>query len=243
MAVTSYHKVTLDKGQLLGETLLLGIVRCSVDLVVVVVETGDVASGELCNLTGWAANTAANIEHLHALLDANAVGQVVLVAGNGLVEGLAGGEAAEVEGLAPAVLVQIGGQVVVVPRQSGILGCSRLFASSLASRFNSNSFWLRRHKRVFSSPLVLLLEMGRLEITHGTLLGSLVLGGLVVPVLEILVHSGLFGISALGEHGRNASLGLGRVAVHGLVEGGISGLVLLLESSGSHVELEVELKD
>lgn len=123
---TTYHKVALDKGQLLGETLLLGIVSGSVDLVVVVVQAGDVASGELCNLTGRAANTAANVEHLHALLDANAVCQVVLVTGNGLVKGLAGGEAAEVEGLAPAVLVQIGGQVVVVPRQSGILGCSCL---------------------------------------------------------------------------------------------------------------------
>jgi hypothetical protein len=76
------------------------------------------------------------------------------------------------------------------------------------------------------------------EITHGTLLGSLVLGGLVVPVLEILVHSGLFRVRALGEHGGNASLGLGRVAVQGLVEGGISGLVLLLEIRGSHVEVE-----
>jgi hypothetical protein len=37
----------------------------------------------------------------------------VLVAGDGLVEGLAVGEAAEVEALAPAILVQIGGEVIV----------------------------------------------------------------------------------------------------------------------------------
>lgn len=35
------------------------------------------------------------------------------MAGNGLVEGLANGESAEVEGLTPAELINIGGKIVV----------------------------------------------------------------------------------------------------------------------------------
>ena len=75
--------------------------------------------------------------------------------------------------------------------------------------------------------------------TYSTLLSSLVLGRLVVPVLEVLVYSSLLGVTALGEHGSNTATGLGRLSVHGLVEGGITGVVLALEAVGSrrgHVE-------
>jgi hypothetical protein len=41
------------------------------------------------------------------------VGDIVFVAGDGAVERLSVGEAAEVEALAPAVLVEVGGKVVV----------------------------------------------------------------------------------------------------------------------------------
>ncbi len=107
------HKVTLDKVELLGQTLLGSVVGGAVNLVIIVVQAGDMAAGELGNLAGRAADTAANIEHSHTLLDANAVGEVVLVTGNGLVEWLAGRKAAEVERLAPAVLVEVGRKVVV----------------------------------------------------------------------------------------------------------------------------------
>jgi hypothetical protein len=46
-------------------------------------------------------------------LNADAVGEVVLVTGDGLVEAFALGEAAKVERLAPAVFVEIGREVVV----------------------------------------------------------------------------------------------------------------------------------
>ena len=85
----------------------------TVDLVVIVVEAGDVSTRELGNLTGRATDTTADVENLHSLLDPHAVGEVVLMASNGLVEGFAVGEAAEVEGLAPAILVEVGCQVVV----------------------------------------------------------------------------------------------------------------------------------
>ena len=98
----------------------------TVDLVIVVVQTGDVCAGELGHLASWSTNTAADIQHLHALLDTNVVSQVVLVASNGLVERLAIGETAEVEALAPAVLIEIGSKVVVVSGQGGVFSSSGL---------------------------------------------------------------------------------------------------------------------
>jgi hypothetical protein len=141
-------------------------------------------------------------------LDVDAVGEVVLVAGNGLVEGLAVGEAAEVERLAPAVLVQVGGEVVVLPGQGSVLGLTSLWRFSV-------SLWRCRDAGA-----------GR---TYGALLRSFVLGRLTVKVLEVLVDGGLLGIVALGEHGGHATAGLGRLSVEGLVELGITSLVLALQ--------------
>lgn len=97
----------------MGQLLLLGICNRTVDLVVIVVQAGDVCACELGNFPGGSSDTAANVQHALALLDANLVCQVVLMAGHGLIEGLAEGEAAEVEGLAPSGLINIGGKVVV----------------------------------------------------------------------------------------------------------------------------------
>ena len=47
--------------------------------------------------------------------------QIVFVSGNGLVEALTVGESAEVERTSPAILVEIGGKVIIVPGKSGIL--------------------------------------------------------------------------------------------------------------------------
>lgn len=85
----------------------------TVNLVVVVVQTGDVCAGELGDLTCGSADAAANVKNLHALLDANLVCKVVLMTGNGLVEGLPDGETAEVERLPPSELVDVGSKVVV----------------------------------------------------------------------------------------------------------------------------------
>ena len=85
----------------------------ALDLVVVVVQAGDVGTGELGDLSRRPTNTAANIEHFHALREADAVRKVMLVSGRGLVEALANGVTAEVEGLAPAVLVEIRREIVV----------------------------------------------------------------------------------------------------------------------------------
>lgn len=107
------HEVTLDEVHLVGEALLLGVVGGTVDLVVVVVQTGDMSTAELDHLAGGTTDTTANIQNLHAVLETGLHGEVVLVAGDSLVEGLTVGETAEVEGGAPTIFVEVGGQVVV----------------------------------------------------------------------------------------------------------------------------------
>ena len=47
--------------------------------------------------------------------------KIVFVSSNGLVEALTVGESAEVERTSPAILVEIGGKVIIVPGKSGIL--------------------------------------------------------------------------------------------------------------------------
>lgn len=124
----SYHEVTLDICQLVRQLLLLGVVNRTVDLVVIVVQTSDVCARELGDLSCGSTNTTTNVENLHALLDVDLVCEVVLVAGNGLVERLANREAAEMEGLAPAILVDVGGKVVVTTlmKRSVSVGSSSL---------------------------------------------------------------------------------------------------------------------
>jgi hypothetical protein len=83
------------------------------------------------------------------------VRQVVLVARNGLVERLAKSIAAEVEALAPAVLVQVRRQIVVVPGKCCVLVAPRL--SSLAGAAPSGGLLTLRVSSV-SSPADLLSQ-------------------------------------------------------------------------------------
>lgn len=107
------HEIALDEFQLVSETFLLRISCGALNLVVIVVETGDMGAGEFGNLAGWSSYTAANIEDFVSILNTNLGGEVVFVSGNGLVEGLPVCESAEVERLAPSVFVEISSQVVV----------------------------------------------------------------------------------------------------------------------------------
>jgi hypothetical protein len=65
---------------------------------------------------------------------------------------------------------------------------------------------------------------------------GLVLGGLVVPVLEVLVYSSLLRTSVLLEHRSHATSCLGRFPMHGLVELGIASVILLFKRNWRHVE-------
>lgn len=107
------------------KTFLLSIARRTLDLVVVVIEPNDIGAREFDNLSSGSSNTAPNIQDTHALLEIHHVCQVVFMAGNCLVERFAICKAAEVETLAPAIFVQIGGEVVVTrkdvtPKDIGI---------------------------------------------------------------------------------------------------------------------------
>lgn len=132
---------------------------------------------ELGHLPRRPAHAAADVQDPGSFLDAHAVRQVLLVARDGGVEGLPVGEAAEVERLAPAVLVQVRGQVVVLPRQRRVVG-----AAGLADR------------------------------------GRLVAGGLVIPVLEVLVYCCFLGRVVFSEERAEAALVGRRVLVEGLFE-------------------------
>jgi len=122
-----YHEIALHELKLARETLLDSILRRTLNLVIVVVETSNVGISELGNLSGRTTDTAPNIEHLHAGLDTDIHGQKVLMASNSLVKSLAGGVAAEVEGLAPAIFVQIGREIVVTVGvwESALVGFDR----------------------------------------------------------------------------------------------------------------------
>lgn len=87
------------------QTLLLRISCCTLNLVIIVVQTGNMCACELCDFSGWSTDTTADVKDLVSVFDADLGGEVVLMTGDGLVEGLAVCKAAEVEGLAPAIFV------------------------------------------------------------------------------------------------------------------------------------------
>ncbi len=121
------HEVTFRETQLIRQPFLVCIPRGPIDLVIVVVQPRDVDAGELGDFTCGPADAAADIEDFHAFAQGHHVCEVVLVAGNGLVEAFTIGKTAEVEGAAPAVFVDVCGEVVVA-----VHGCqSALIHSSV----------------------------------------------------------------------------------------------------------------
>jgi hypothetical protein len=91
------HEVTLDEAQLISETSLCSISGGPLNLVVIVVEANNVDASKSGYLTGWSTDATADIKNLLAFTEFHAVGKVVLMAGDGLVKRLTGGETAEVE--------------------------------------------------------------------------------------------------------------------------------------------------
>jgi hypothetical protein len=173
------HEVALGEGDLLVKTLLLGVHGAALNLVVVVVEAHDVAAGELGDLSCGTTDTAADVQHSCALLDAHLQGQVVLVSCGGLLEGLALAVAAEVETLAPAILVQVGGKVVVVAGEGCVLVTARLAVGI---------------GLVASGLVVPMLEV----LVDGLLLSLLVLAQNVSVVVGVLAGLAVEGVLELG---------------------------------------------
>jgi hypothetical protein len=65
------HEITLDKLQLVGHTLPLSIPCSTLDLVVIVVQTGDVCASKFSNLSCGSTNTTSNIENFITIFDAD----------------------------------------------------------------------------------------------------------------------------------------------------------------------------
>lgn len=91
--------------------------RRTLDLVVVVVDAYDVDACEFNHFARGTADAAADVEDELFFGEVHAVGEVVLVAGDGLSEWFVFGEAAEVEAAAPAVFVEVGCEVVVAGKK------------------------------------------------------------------------------------------------------------------------------
>lgn len=109
----------------MGEVCLFCVGRGALDLIPVVVQAGDFAAGEEGDFASGTADAAADVENLHALLQVETVCHVVLMASECLQEALVDAEAAEVERLGPAFLVEIRDQVVVAASRVRlfVLGC------------------------------------------------------------------------------------------------------------------------
>jgi hypothetical protein len=112
------HEVTFRETQLIRQPFLVCIPRGPIDLIIVVVQPRDVNAGELGDFACRPADAAADVEDFHAFAQGHHVCEVVLVAGNGLVEAFTIGKTAEVEGATPAVFVDVCGEVVVAVRGS-----------------------------------------------------------------------------------------------------------------------------
>ena len=93
----THHEITLDVCQLVGQSLFLSISCSTVNLVVIVVQPGDVCTSKFGNLSCGSTHTTSNIEDFITVFDADFGGEVVFVAGNGLIEGFTVCETAEVE--------------------------------------------------------------------------------------------------------------------------------------------------
>ena len=110
------HKVADDELHALLEARALRVHARAPDLVLVVVQADDVHVRELRDLARGPADAAPDVEHAHAGLEVHLEREVVLVPREGLVEALALVVPREVEGRAPAVLVQARRTVVVACR-------------------------------------------------------------------------------------------------------------------------------
>lgn len=101
------HKVALDELDLVRKTRLGRVLARATNLELVVVASNDVDVRKPSDLTSGTTNTASDVEDSHLGLELHRVGEVVLVAGDGLVEGLALVVASKVERRSPVAKVVI----------------------------------------------------------------------------------------------------------------------------------------
>src|SRR5438045_1214526 len=97
----------------MGQPLFCGISRRTFDLIVVVVQSSNMASCEFHHFSCRPTNAAADVKHFHSFMNANFMSHVVLMARNGLLEGFSVCETAEVKGLAPTIFIKVSYEVVI----------------------------------------------------------------------------------------------------------------------------------
>mmetsp|Transcript_9294 Transcript_9294/g.38065 ORF Transcript_9294/g.38065 Transcript_9294/m.38065 type:complete len:431 (-) Transcript_9294:137-1429(-) len=114
------HEVALDELELVGEAALRSDGVRARHLISVVVEARHVAARERGDLARWAAHTAADVQHLHALVEPKLEREVMLMPADGLAQRLVLAPVREVEALTPAVLVERRRQVVVLVDHVGV---------------------------------------------------------------------------------------------------------------------------
>ena len=83
-----FHEVALDKGDVI-QTSLPRILRCALDLEVVVIQPDDLSVCELGDFASGASNTTTDVEDTHARADVHLRSEVVLMSGKGGEEGFA----------------------------------------------------------------------------------------------------------------------------------------------------------
>mmetsp|Transcript_30095 Transcript_30095/g.75853 ORF Transcript_30095/g.75853 Transcript_30095/m.75853 type:complete len:281 (-) Transcript_30095:2-844(-) len=127
------------------------------DLVRIVVQADHVGAGELGDLAQGPTHAATHVQHLHAGLQLHLEGEVVLVALDALHVRLAGPAVRKVEGLPPAVLVEGGGQVVVLVHHVRVVALALL----LALRAIAVVIGVARHRGVHLPSLEFAADVGR----------------------------------------------------------------------------------
>jgi hypothetical protein len=107
------HKVALHERDLALEARAFGVPPRALYLELIVIEPHDLDVRKARYRARGAADAAPDVEHAHSRAQPHLRREVVLVAGERRSERLARVEAAEVERVGPAVLVQLGRAVVI----------------------------------------------------------------------------------------------------------------------------------
>lgn len=103
---------------------------------------------ELRDLPCGSPYTATDVQNLHTLFEIHGMGQVVLMTSDGLTKGFAIARAAEVEGLAPAVLVKVSYKVIIPIRSTKLVDYHTFKAvyvcagGSIVSQFGSRGVFI-----------------------------------------------------------------------------------------------------
>jgi hypothetical protein len=116
------HEVLLTERAQLAELVTSDPLVTNNDLVVVVVDTDDVSTGEASNVAHGATDTSTEVSNLVTTAKTETQGQIVLVAAERVLVRLAGNAGTEVERLTPTILVEISDQVVELVDHLSVAG-------------------------------------------------------------------------------------------------------------------------